>query len=153
MAMNSAKLSGNYGRRAKYGGQGITIPSKICEMQYQNSQLNYERRTNKVIDQDIVFHNDLSKHTRRIKQSIKNVKTNFYKEQLENLKRQMNKQNKLRALEDCLEKGASPWINVNFLLLILQGRRNTYYASIGKSFASDVANKNATDCVQVPIIM
>ena len=25
---------------AKYGGQGITIPSKICEMQYQNSQLN-----------------------------------------------------------------------------------------------------------------
>ena len=79
---------------AKYGGEGI------CEMQYQNSQLNYERMTNKVIDQDIVFHNDLSKHTRRIKQSIRNVKTNFYKEQRENLKRQMNKQNKLRALED-----------------------------------------------------
>lgn len=30
-----------------------------------------------------------------------------------------------------------------------QGRRNTYYASIAKSFASDVANKNATDCVQI----
>ena len=30
-----------------------------------------------------------------------------------------------------------------------QGRRNTYYASIAKAFASDVANKNATDAVQV----
>ena len=30
-----------------------------------------------------------------------------------------------------------------------QGRRNTYYASIAKSFASDVANKNASDCVQI----
>lgn len=30
-----------------------------------------------------------------------------------------------------------------------QGRRNTYYASIAKSFASDVCNKNATDCVQI----
>lgn len=33
--------------------------------------------------------------------------------------------------------------------IVLQGRRNTFYASIAKSFASDVANKNATDCVQV----
>ena len=30
-----------------------------------------------------------------------------------------------------------------------QGRRNTYYASIAKSYASDVANKAATDAVQV----
>lgn len=30
-----------------------------------------------------------------------------------------------------------------------QGRRNTYYASIAKSYASDVANKSATDAVQV----
>ena len=29
------------------------------------------------------------------------------------------------------------------------GRRNTYYASIAKSYASDVANKTATDAVQV----
>ena len=96
---------------AKDGGLGITIPSKICDMQYQNSQLINERMANKVIDQGIVFDNDLSKHTRRIKQSTKNVKTNFYKEQLENIKRQMNNQNKLRALEASLEKGASSWIN------------------------------------------
>jgi len=30
-----------------------------------------------------------------------------------------------------------------------QGRRNTYYASIAKAFASDVANKNAADAVQI----
>jgi len=30
-----------------------------------------------------------------------------------------------------------------------QGRRNTYYASIAKKMAADVANKNATDAVQV----
>ncbi|XP_065067702.1 medium-chain specific acyl-CoA dehydrogenase, mitochondrial-like [Rhopilema esculentum] len=30
-----------------------------------------------------------------------------------------------------------------------QGRRNTYYASIAKAFASDIANKNASDAVQV----
>lgn len=30
-----------------------------------------------------------------------------------------------------------------------QGRRNTYYASIAKSYASDVANKAATDAVQI----
>lgn len=30
-----------------------------------------------------------------------------------------------------------------------QGIRNTFLASLAKSFASDVANKNATDCVQV----
>lgn len=30
-----------------------------------------------------------------------------------------------------------------------EGRRNTYYASIAKSFASDVANKSASDCVQI----
>ncbi|KCV72639.1 acyl-CoA dehydrogenase [Fonticula alba] len=30
-----------------------------------------------------------------------------------------------------------------------QGRRNTYYASIAKALASDVANKNATDAVQI----
>ena len=30
-----------------------------------------------------------------------------------------------------------------------QGRRNTYYASIAKAFAADIANKAATDCVQV----
>ena len=29
------------------------------------------------------------------------------------------------------------------------GRRNTYYASIAKGFAADVANKAASDCVQV----
>ena len=96
---------------AKYGGLGITIPSKVCDMQYQNLQLINERMTNKVIDQDIVFDNDVSKYTRRVKQSIKNSKTKFYKEQLENMKRQMNNQNKLRALEACLEKGASSWIN------------------------------------------
>ena len=30
-----------------------------------------------------------------------------------------------------------------------QGRRNTYYASVAKAIASDVANKCATDAVQV----
>ncbi len=30
-----------------------------------------------------------------------------------------------------------------------QGRRNTYYASIAKAFASEVANKSAADAVQV----
>jgi len=30
-----------------------------------------------------------------------------------------------------------------------QGRRNTYYASIAKAFAADIANKAATDCVQI----
>ena len=30
-----------------------------------------------------------------------------------------------------------------------QGRRNTYYASIAKGYAADVANKCATDAVQV----
>ena len=30
-----------------------------------------------------------------------------------------------------------------------QGRRNTYYASIAKALAADVANKCATDAVQV----
>ncbi len=30
-----------------------------------------------------------------------------------------------------------------------QGRRNTYYASIAKAMAADVANKCATDAVQV----
>lgn len=29
------------------------------------------------------------------------------------------------------------------------GRRNTYYASIAKALASDVANKNATEAVQI----
>ena len=32
-----------------------------------------------------------------------------------------------------------------------QGRRNTYYASIAKALAADVANKCATDAVQVII--
>lgn len=30
-----------------------------------------------------------------------------------------------------------------------QGRKNTYYASIAKALAGDVANKCATDAVQV----
>ena len=30
-----------------------------------------------------------------------------------------------------------------------QGRRNTYYASIAKALAADVANKSAADAVQV----
>ncbi|XP_005113535.2 medium-chain specific acyl-CoA dehydrogenase, mitochondrial-like, partial [Aplysia californica] len=30
-----------------------------------------------------------------------------------------------------------------------QGRRNTYYASIAKAFAADIANKCATDAVQI----
>ena len=30
-----------------------------------------------------------------------------------------------------------------------QGRRNTYYASIAKVMASEIANKNAADCVQI----
>jgi len=30
-----------------------------------------------------------------------------------------------------------------------QGRRNTYYASIAKVYASDVANKNATEAIQI----
>ena len=34
-----------------------------------------------------------------------------------------------------------------------QGRRNTYYASIAKSYASDVANKSATDAVQVDLLV
>jgi hypothetical protein len=32
---------------------------------------------------------------------------------------------------------------------LAQGRPNTYYASIAKALASDVANKCATDAVQV----
>ena len=39
-----------------------------------------------------------------------------------------------------------------FLMLNFQGRRNTYYASIAKAFASDVANKNAADAVQVSFL-
>lgn len=34
-----------------------------------------------------------------------------------------------------------------------QGRRNTYYASLAKALASDVANKSASDAVQVSIII
>ncbi len=34
---------------------------------------------------------------------------------------------------------------------MLKGRRNTYYASIAKALASDVANKNAADAVQVRV--
>lgn len=30
-----------------------------------------------------------------------------------------------------------------------QGRRNTYFASLAKALASDVANKSASDAVQV----
>jgi len=30
-----------------------------------------------------------------------------------------------------------------------RGMRNTYYASISKAFAADIANKCASDCVQV----
>lgn len=30
-----------------------------------------------------------------------------------------------------------------------QGRRNTYYASVAKALAADIANKCATDAVQV----
>ena len=30
-----------------------------------------------------------------------------------------------------------------------QGQKNTYFASIAKALASDVANKSATDAVQV----
>ena len=30
-----------------------------------------------------------------------------------------------------------------------QGRRNTYYASLAKAMAADVANKSATDAVQI----
>lgn len=30
-----------------------------------------------------------------------------------------------------------------------QGRRNTYFASIAKVYASEVANKNATEAVQI----
>ena len=32
-----------------------------------------------------------------------------------------------------------------------QGRRNTMSASVAKAYASDVANKCATDCVQVRV--
>jgi len=30
-----------------------------------------------------------------------------------------------------------------------QGRRNTYYASIAKAYAGDLANRVAADCVQI----
>lgn len=33
--------------------------------------------------------------------------------------------------------------------LISAGKRNTYSASIAKCFAADIANKNATDAVQI----
>ena len=32
-----------------------------------------------------------------------------------------------------------------------RGVRNTYYASIAKAFAADIANKCASDCVQVVV--
>ena len=34
-----------------------------------------------------------------------------------------------------------------------QGRRNTYYASIAKAYAADVANKAAADAVQVKSLL
>jgi len=34
-----------------------------------------------------------------------------------------------------------------------RGVRNTYYASIAKAFAADMANKCATDCVQVLLLL
>ncbi len=36
-------------------------------------------------------------------------------------------------------------------LEIDEGRRNTYYASIAKAYASEVANKSAADAVQVSV--
>ena len=33
-----------------------------------------------------------------------------------------------------------------------QGNRNSYYASIAKALASEVANKNAADAVQVTVV-
>jgi len=34
-----------------------------------------------------------------------------------------------------------------------RGVRNTYYASIAKAFAADMANKCAADCVQVTMLL
>ena len=34
-----------------------------------------------------------------------------------------------------------------------QGKRNTYYASIAKAFAADLANKCTTDAVQVTLLI
>ncbi len=38
-------------------------------------------------------------------------------------------------------------------LEIDEGRRNTYYASIAKAYASEVANKSAADAVQVSVCL
>ena len=46
-----------------------------------------------------------------------------------------------------VETARLAWMRASFELD--QGRRNTYYASIAKAYAADVANKCATDAVQV----
>ena len=100
------------------GGMGLIIPSKISDNEYKNSRLLNESLIEKVCEQDSIYE-DQEEKLKRLKVKVKKEKEAKYEAEMEHIKQSLSSKEKLRALESCLEKGASNWLNT--LPLKMQG--------------------------------
>ena len=92
------------------GGLGLLIPSKISDEEYQYSRLVNESLIKKVCEQDVIYE-DQGKKMKKVKNEIKKGKEIKSENELKTIKQEIKSQEKLRALEASMEKGASSWLN------------------------------------------
>ena len=95
---------------AKFGGLGIFVPTR-SKIEYENSRhiITAEMIEN-VKNQISNFDTQIEIRQNTVMNRLKNEKTKRYEKTLADIKGQINDPVRLRALESCLEKGASSWL-------------------------------------------
>ena len=93
----------------KSGGMGIPIFADLCDREYANSRLASQQLTSNIVQQ-IQEYNIDSNLGRETRSNIKKKRLDYEKKQLEEIRKQMNKE-QLRANDLAQLKGGSSWLN------------------------------------------
>ena len=93
----------------KYGGLGITNPTEIAQVEFENSLKITHQQQEFVINQTASAQLDQALY-RKAKNEIKQARTALHEKKVEEVKGSLS-QEKLRLLETTQEKGSSNWLN------------------------------------------
>ena len=95
---------------AKFGGLGIFAPTERSRIEYENSRHITAEMIENVKNQVSNYDSKIEVRQNIVMNHLKNEKTKRYEKTLADIKGQITDPVRFRALESCLEKGASSWL-------------------------------------------
>ena len=94
----------------KFGGLGISIPTKRCDVEFQNSRKVTKEMVEKVINQNALFDPEIEQRQKKVISNLKAEKNNANKNLLARIKDSITDPERRRILEATMEPGASNWL-------------------------------------------